>query len=381
MYIKQNEQSALQQVSKSTTTQTKHAKIESQSATNDKKSSSNNNNNNNKQTETPQSKSNTTNQTQTPSLSPHVVNMKSATATASKLRSDRRYQCQLAVFNTFDPDKPTITIKKFNDLVKIKLSKHRPRKIIITGSDGKLYKFLLKGHEDLRVDQRMMQYFELMNSIAPTSIPQIIITGVTPLAPNCGLIQWVPQCDLMKGLIIEFRKISLNVENNNENNNNNNNDDDENDADNDNNEKKFDERIFKEINMMKKMTTPWINSLLPIQRLEAIKQIMKETSPNDLRDMMWLKAQDAESWVRHTLNFSTTSAVMSIVGYIIGLGDRHPANIMIQRSSGRVIHIDFGDYFEVAKERKYLSEKIPFLKNFLKQNKTDEQSYCNWTRP
>lgn len=38
---------------------------------------------------------------------------------------------------------------------------------------------------------------------------------------------------------------------------------------------------------------------------------------------------------------------MSMVGYVLGLGDRHPSNLMIHRTSGKVIHIDFGDCFEV----------------------------------
>ena len=31
-------------------------------------------------------------------------------------------------------------------------------------------------------------------------------------------------------------------------------------------------------------------------------------------------------------------AVMSMVGYILGLGDRHPSNIMIDRVSGMIIN-------------------------------------------
>lgn len=34
-----------------------------------------------------------------------------------------------------------------------------------TGSDGKEYQFLLKGHEDLRQDERVMQLFGLVNSL------------------------------------------------------------------------------------------------------------------------------------------------------------------------------------------------------------------------
>lgn len=51
---------------------------------------------------------------------------------------------------------------------------------------------------------------------------------------------------------------------------------------------------------------------------------------------------------------------MSIVGYILGLGDRHPSNLMLDKYSGKIIHIDFGDCFEVAMQRDKFPEKIPF---------------------
>ena len=49
-----------------------------------------------------------------------------------------------------------------------------------------------------------------------------------------------------------------------------------------------------------------------------------------------------------------------MVGYILGLGDRHPSNIMLDRYSGKIIHIDFGDCFEIAMRREKFPEKIPF---------------------
>ena len=51
---------------------------------------------------------------------------------------------------------------------------------------------------------------------------------------------------------------------------------------------------------------------------------------------------------------------MSMVGYILGLGDRHPSNILLDRSYGKIIHIDFGDCFESAMRREKSPEKIPF---------------------
>ena len=59
-------------------------------------------------------------------------------------------------------------------------------------------------------------------------------------------------------------------------------------------------------------------------------------------------------------NFTRSLAVMSMVGYILGLGDRHPSNLMLDRFSGKVIHIDFGDCFEVAMLRDKFPERVPF---------------------
>ena len=42
------------------------------------------------------------------------------------------------------------------------------------------------------------------------------------------------------------------------------------------------------------------------------------------------------------------------------VGRRHPSNLMLDRLTGRVLHIDFGDCFEVAMIREKFPEKIPF---------------------
>ena len=49
-----------------------------------------------------------------------------------------------------------------------------------------------------------------------------------------------------------------------------------------------------------------------------------------------------------------------MVGYILGLGDRHPSNLMLDRVTGKIIHIDFGDCFEVAMKREKFPERVPF---------------------
>ncbi len=47
--------------------------------------------------------------------------------------------------------------------------------------------------------------------------------------------------------------------------------------------------------------------------------------------MLWLKSPNSETWLERRTNYTRSLATMSIVGYILGLGDRHPSNIMLQR--------------------------------------------------
>ena len=64
--------------------------------------------------------------------------------------------------------------------------------------------------------------------------------------------------------------------------------------------------------------------------------------------MLWLKSRNSEVWLERRTGYTRSSAVMSMVGYLLGLGDRHPSNLMLDRYSGKLLHIDFGDCFEVS---------------------------------
>ena len=50
---------------------------------------------------------------------------------------------------------------------------------------------------------------------------------------------------------------------------------------------------------------------------------------------------DAHAWYDARTAFTTSAAVWSAVGHIIGLGDRHSENLLIDTSSGDCVHVDF----------------------------------------
>jgi serine-protein kinase ATM len=57
--------------------------------------------------------------------------------------------------------------------------------------------------------------------------------------------------------------------------------------------------------------------------------------------------------------YTMSVAVSSIIGYILGIGDRHVQNILIDLKTAEVVHIDFGIAFEAGKCLPH-PEHIPF---------------------
>jgi PI-3-kinase-related kinase SMG-1 len=60
-----------------------------------------------------------------------------------------------------------------------------------------------------------------------------------------------------------------------------------------------------------------------------------------LEKELWCSSSTSAEWWKKVQVYSRSTAVMSIVGYIIGLGDRHLDNILIDFDSGEVVHIDY----------------------------------------
>lgn len=58
-----------------------------------------------------------------------------------------------------------IKISSFYNELTVLQSKQRPRKLKIFGDDEKEYHFLLKGREDVRLDERVMQFLGLVNKL------------------------------------------------------------------------------------------------------------------------------------------------------------------------------------------------------------------------
>lgn len=69
---------------------------------------------------------------------------------------------------------------------------------------------------------------------------------------------------------------------------------------------------------------------------------------------------DPNRWYISRMNFVRSTAVMSMIGYIMGLGDRHCENILLDTVTGETVHVDFNCLFNKGNSGKETSS-IDFL--------------------
>eukprot|EP00759_Apiculatamorpha_spiralis_P022478 PhF_6_TR26658/c0_g1_i1/m.38673/K07203/MTOR, FRAP, TOR; serine/threonine-protein kinase mTOR len=230
------------------------------------------------------------------------------------------------------------------DSVEVLSSKQRPRKISFIGQDGNTYSYLLKGNEDLRQDERVQQLFGIVNKFLRqtkhirSKIGKHLLGtySVTPLSPTVGLCRWLDDTQTLAAIVKEQRLIkSVSPD--------------------------LEHGLLMEATQFSASPNSYYQ-LTDIQKAEALDYVMQRSpeTAKDLANFLWTSSPSSEAWLDRRIRFTLSTATVSFVGYILGSGDRHPNNILIHRGSGRSIHIDFGDCFEVAMIRKRYPEKVPF---------------------
>ncbi|KAF8657076.1 hypothetical protein HU200_060414 [Digitaria exilis] len=208
-----------------------------------------------------------------------------------------------------------------------------PKVIECFGSDGNKYRQLAKsGNDDLRQDAVMEQFFSLVNTFLQnhrdTSQRRLRIRTykVVPFTPSAGVVEWVngtvPLGDYLLGstrisgahgrygtgdwTYLQCREYLMS--------------------------EKDKRRAFLKI----------CNNFRPVMHHFFLERFLL---PAD--------------WFQSRLAYTRSVAASSMVGYIVGLGDRHSMNILIDQDTAEVVHIDLGVAFEQGLMLK-TPERVPF---------------------
>lgn len=230
----------------------------------------------------------------------------------------------------------------------------RPKRLTMLGTDEKVYHCLVKGGEDLRLDQRIEQLFSIMNNVFSRDAEcakrefKIGTFNVIPVKKHLGIMEWVKNTVPLKSVIEKEMAKHEDILNNN--------------------------GAIKRTNLLKQLARgkdirEQHLALLSAKRELIVKefntqcQFFKHTL---LKTAIKKKVHNAEQFVKLRKQFLSNYAVLSLGSYILGVGDRHLDNFLFDYVNGQIVPIDFGYSFGFGVGL-YIPELMPFrlTQNFM----------------
>lgn len=224
------------------------------------------------------------------------------------------------------------TIERYSDMFNTAGGLHLPKIIECIATDGKRFKQLFKSNDDLRQDAVMQQVFTLLNELllrdrrASQRELNIRTYAVIPLGPQCGLLEFVGNTAPIGEVLISTH-----------------------------------EKYCKEGEITPGQARNEIAAVMgktPREKREVFRKVCKAMPPA-FHYYFMERFKVPSTWFAVRLNYSRSLATTSIIGHALGLGDRHVSNILLDKISGEMVHIDFGVAFEQGKLLP-IPELVPF---------------------
>ncbi|WVQ82636.1 hypothetical protein IAT38_004768 [Cryptococcus sp. DSM 104549] len=200
-------------------------------------------------------------------------------------------------------------IDGFQPGVDVLSSKQLPRKLVIRSylTD---YTFLLKGNEDLRGDERIMQLFNLINTLlnhhseAFSRNLHLLPYEVVPLSPSAGLVSWVPNTQQLQSMIQANR-------------------------DKDKHNTLTNKELASLLGYDPKQDTPRIDApaemdrydKLPLStKVQRLKGALSHSDQSDIKDVLWQRSPSPDIWIKRRTNFARTIGAGSKFAHLASRG-------------------------------------------------------------
>ncbi|XP_004459286.1 serine/threonine-protein kinase ATR isoform X1 [Dasypus novemcinctus] len=221
-------------------------------------------------------------------------------------------------------------IASFDDMVEILASLQKPKKISLKGSDGKFYIMMCKPKDDLRKDCRLMEFNSLINKCLRKDAESrrrelhIRTYAVIPLNDECGIIEWVNNTAGLRPILTKLYK---------------------------------EKGVYMTGKELRQCMLPKAAALS--EKLKVFREFLLPRHPPVFHEWFLRTFPDPTSWYSSRSAYCRSTAVMSMVGYILGLGDRHGENILFDSLTGECVHVDFNCLFNKG-ETFEVPEIVPF---------------------
>jgi serine/threonine-protein kinase ATR len=222
----------------------------------------------------------------------------------------------------------------------------KPTIIRLKNNHGNKYKYLLKHDEDARKDMHVMNFASIINQLfskfRSSRQRNLFLTTylIIYLDQQKAMIEWVENTIELYSAIDEIKQKQKPIQTN--------------------------SRYFKFFDRQKKLSSD--------ENFELFVQEVLSQNPSVLHIYYANKFNEPSKWHQTKTLFSRSVACWSIVGYILGLGDRYTNNILLNEKTGACLHVDFAVLFNKG-EYQDVPETVPF---------SHDSQYCesygnNWT--
>ncbi|CAN8074309.1 unnamed protein product, partial [Agarophyton chilense] len=224
-----------------------------------------------------------------------------------------------------------VRIADIEDEVLVMSSLMRPRRISLVGSDGAEYRYLAKRENqgDMRKDSRMVEFLTVVNRVLCREQGSrgkklgLKTYAVLPLSEETGMIEWVNNLEALRNV------------------------------------------VRSEHNWVGQMPDA-SHIMRQYERAATKRQFLEEWAFAKFPAVMqryfvrrFGGGADGRAWVEARNAWTESCAVWSMAGYVVGLGDRHGENVLVESSSGRCVHVDFAMLFDKGLTLK-VPEVVPF---------------------
>lgn len=223
-------------------------------------------------------------------------------------------------------------IAKLDPYMSIASGVSAPKIITAVGSDGQRYKQLVKGgNDDLRQDAIMEQVFAAVSSLLKLHRETqqrnlgIRTYKVLPLTSASGLIEFVPNTIPLHEFLMPAHE-------------------------------RYYPNDLRGSQCRKEISNAQGKSVEV--RINTYRKVKERFHPV-MRYFFMEYFVDPDEWFIKRTAYTRTTAAISMLGHVLGLGDRHGHNILLDYKTGEVVHIDLGVAFEMGRVLP-VPELVPF---------------------
>ncbi|KAJ7442296.1 hypothetical protein FB451DRAFT_1440423 [Mycena latifolia] len=229
-----------------------------------------------------------------------------------------------------------VFIDKFESTFETAGGVNLPKICKCVGTDGARYRQLFKGegNDDLRQDAVMAQVFQLCNIVLQgdreTARRSLCVRSyrIIPLGLQAGVLEFVANTTPLQGWLQPAHS-------------------------------RYNKNDWSPMMANDKIKNGWAkHGSDPAKQLAVYQEVKRHFHPV-LRHFFTEKHKMPMSWFAMRLNYIRSVATTSIVGHVLGLGDRHGSNILLDAETGEMVHIDLGIAFDQGKLLR-VPEQVPF---------------------